>query len=78
MTIKQQLNKFYDKQGLTGKHRRKAMQYDMKAVRKNIKVSFGYARPRHTLGSAFIFIESPEGHGYWAIRAFGEDDWGVV
>ena len=34
MSIKKQLAAYYDKQGLTGKHRRKAMQWDMRQVRK--------------------------------------------
>lgn len=33
MSIKKQLSAYYDKQGLTGKHRRKAMQWDRKALR---------------------------------------------
>lgn len=70
MTIKKRLAKFYDKQGLTGRHRRKAMQYDMKAVCANIKAFHGYARPIHTLGTAFIFDDSPEGQQYWARRAY--------
>lgn len=32
MSIKKQLQKYYAKQGLTGKHLRKAIQWDMKAV----------------------------------------------
>ena len=71
MTIKKQLAAFYDKQGLTGKHRRKAMQYDMKAVRANVKAYHGYARPVHVLAAAFIFMSSPEGNQYWARRAYG-------
>lgn len=34
MSIKKQLAAYYDKQGLTGKHRRKATQWDMRQVRK--------------------------------------------
>ena len=34
MSIKKQLAAYYDKQGLTGKRRRKAMQWDMRQVRK--------------------------------------------
>lgn len=72
MSIKKQLSAYYAAQGLTGKHRRKAMQYDMKAVRKNTKAFHGYARPVHVLGAAFIFKDSPEGQQYWARRAY---DW---
>ena len=71
MSIKKQLAKFYDKQSLTGKHRRKAVQYDMKAVRVNTTAYHGYAHRVHTLGSAFLFDDSPEGQEYWARRAYG-------
>lgn len=72
MSIKKQLSAYYAKQGLTGKHRRKAMQYDMKAVRKNIKAYHGpYASSVHELGAAFLFKDAPEGHTYWARRAYG-------
>lgn len=72
MSIKKQLAAYYGKQGLTGKHRRKAMQYDMKAVRANAIAHRGHARRLHSLGGAFIFNHSPEGNTYWARRAY---DW---
>lgn len=68
MSIKKQLSAYYDKQGLTGKHRRKAMQYDMKAARHNAKVFWGHSRELFYLMSSFIFMETPEGHEYWACR----------
>lgn len=72
MSIKKQLSAYYDKQGLTGKHHRKAMQHDMKAVRENIKAFHGCDSPAPTsLGSAFIFDGAPEGYEYWARRAYG-------
>lgn len=67
MTIKQQLNKFYDKQGLTGKHRRKAMQYDMKAVRANVLRDYCGAYSTR-LRSSFYFVGSPQGGAYWYAR----------
>ena len=67
MSIKKQLAAYYAKQGLTGKHRRKAMQYDMKAVRENIKAcSCGSRQP--TLSSSFIFRRAPQGERYWYRR----------
>lgn len=65
MSIKKQLSAYYDKQGLTGKHRRKAMQYDMKAVKANIP-------PRvvapTSLFHAFSWHNSPQGAAYWYSR----------
>lgn len=69
MSIKRQLAAYYDKQGLTGKHRRKAMQYDMKAARHNAKVFRGHSRGLFCLLSSFIFTKTPEGQEYWACRA---------
>lgn len=65
MTIKKQLAAYYDKQGLTGKHRRKAMQYDMKAVREN--VSPCVTAPT-SLFHAFSWRNTPQGGAYWAAR----------
>lgn len=67
MSIKKQLAAYYDKQGLTGKHRRKAMQYDMKAVRENIKACrHGSRQPR--LSASFVFHSTPQGERYWYAR----------
>lgn len=67
MSIKKQLAAYYDKQGLTGKHRRKAMQYDMKAVRANVKADrFGTHAP--CLQCSFFFADSPQGGDYWYSR----------
>lgn len=70
MSIKQQLSKFYDKQGLTGKHRRKAMQWDMKAARHNDNsVACNGARGYATyLMAAFVWANTPEGVDYWSAR----------
>lgn len=67
MSIKKQLSAFYDKQGLTGKHRRKAMQYDMKAVRANIKADHCGMRSNY-LQASFFFMDSPQGGDYWYAR----------
>ena len=70
MSIKKQLAKFYDKQGLTGKHRRKAMQWDMKAAKANAVAFRGYAYRMHSLDASFIFTGTPEGGEYWVRRAY--------
>jgi len=67
MSIKKQLSAYYDKQGLTGKHHRKAMQYDMKAVRANVRRDV-YGAYTKGLQSAFYFVKSPQGHAYWNAR----------
>lgn len=64
MSIKQELRAYYAKQGLTGKHLRKALQWDMKAVARN-KAPFNRGR---SLSSAFVWIKSPQGHLYWMHR----------
>lgn len=53
MTIKQQLAVVYDKQGLTGKHRRKAQQWDMRQVRKEV------ARRNGLLNSIYQLAKPP-------------------
>lgn len=67
MTIKKQLAAYYDKQGLTGKHRRKAMQYDMKAVRANVKACRHGSYACHLM-SSFFFHDTPQGGEYWHSR----------
>jgi hypothetical protein len=71
MSAKKQLSAFYAAQGLTGKHRRKAMQCDMRAVRRNATCCNidGW-----TLGFLFMFRHTPEGGPYWYARdAFRPD-----
>lgn len=64
--VKAQLRAFYEKQGLTGKHRRKAMQYDMKAVRANSDV---FSAPCRTpLSHLFLWDQTPQGWLYWHVR----------
>lgn len=61
--VKAQLRAFYAAQGLTGKHRRKAMQYDLKQVKK--------LRNHATdMSLMFLFVWSctPQGGNYWALR----------
>lgn len=63
--IKKQLQKFYAEQGLQGKHLRKAIQWDMKAVKRNRSHS------GKSLASAFEWGDSPEGIAYWSARNGG-------
>jgi len=66
MSVKKQLRAFYVKQGLTGKHFRKAMQHDMKAVRANCDK---YSRPESDkLSGCFVFKATRQGFDYWADR----------
>jgi hypothetical protein len=65
MSAKKQLSAFYAAQGLTGKHRRKAMQHDMRAVRRNADC---YNIAGWTLGFLFMFLHTPEGGPYWYAR----------
>lgn len=66
MSIKQELRAYYAKQGLTGKHLRKALQWDMKAVSRN-KAPWNRGL---SLSSAFVWGESPPGHLYWMNRRY--------
>lgn len=63
--VKAQLNAFYAAQGLTGKHRRKAMQYDLKQVKKLRKVPFD-----GSLVGLFDWHGSPQGWLYWQNRQY--------
>lgn len=63
-TIKKELQAYYAKQELTGKHLRKALQYDMKAVRLE-----GTSSHRVTsLVYAFVWCVTPQGLNYWNNR----------
>lgn len=72
MSIKKQLQKFYAKQGLEGKHLRKAIQWDMKAARRNVMARShavnGCGRLGADLWAAFIWSATPEGGRYWMRR----------
>lgn len=61
--VNAQLREFYAAQGVTGKHRRKAMQYDLKQI-KRLRRRDG-DRPIIDL---FSRHHSPQGHVYWHDR----------
>lgn len=63
MNCRANLKRFYDKQGLTGQHRRRAVQYDMRALRK------AGADLQAGLWSALVWGATPQGIGYWGARA---------
>jgi hypothetical protein len=65
MSAKKQLSAFYTAQGLTGKHRRKAMQYDLKQVKKLRNYCGDYQ-----LVSLFDWHASPQGWLYWHVRQY--------
>lgn len=69
MSIKKQLSAYYDKQGLTGKHRRKAMQWDMRQVRKEKarKFSLYGTTPYSIFGLYWGSMPNPTLY-YWAKR----------
>lgn len=65
MSIKKQLQKFYARQGLTGKHLRKAIQWDMKAV---TAASKGRQHPVNTLMDLHWGSMPGTTPLYWAYR----------
>lgn len=69
MAIKKQLSAYYDKQGLTGKHRRKAMQWDMRQVRKEKarKLQLYGVAPSDLFGLHWGSMPRPTLY-YWAKR----------
>jgi hypothetical protein len=72
VSIKSDLQEFYAKQGITGKHLRKAIQWDMKAARRNsadraVNLA-GVPFDTADVGCAFAWALSPEGTGYWCAR----------
>lgn len=67
--IKNELRAFYADQGLTGKHLRKALRHDMKAVARNIAVQGCGYRSVRSLQTAFGWGSSLEGSDYWGYRA---------
>lgn len=69
MGVKQELSKFYVNQGLSGKHLRKAIQYDQRSIRKQRNE---YHRHAHSLTGALSWACSVEGTGYWLVRAMGK------
>lgn len=69
--IKNELRAFYANQGLTGKHLRKALRHDMKAVARNIQTQGRTVVSDTGLTRAFGWDHSPEGMSYWALRSVG-------
>lgn len=67
MSIKKQLAAYYDKQGLTGKHRRKAMQHDLRIIRNSPKLSPDTAH----LHARIDWSRTPGGYDYWLNRSCG-------
>lgn len=68
MGVKKELQAYYAKQGLTGKHLRKAIQYDMKAVKAAAKAQRLHAVPDLM---AFHWGRTPQSKArylYWAQR----------
>lgn len=61
--VKAQLRAFYAAQGITGKHRRKAMQYDLKQVKRLREVE-------RDVGLLYLldWQASPQGVLYWLAR----------
>ncbi|QEM40999.1 hypothetical protein TQVEPAJM_CDS0072 [Pseudomonas phage VB_PaN_phPA-Intesti] len=69
-TIRAQLNNHYDRQGLTGNHRRLAMKADLRLVRE--RTDHDMAEWLQTgegmfvgLKSAFVWSDTPEGYDFW-------------
>lgn len=73
MTINAQLSQFYNRQGLTGKHRRSALKHDRRKVRRNTAQYQSAVAPEErwtptSLGTAFSWFETSEGCSYWSAR----------
>lgn len=66
MSIKQELRRYYAKQGLTGKHLRKALQWDMKVVEKAKREQ---RQPASTLMHLYWRVMTQPRAYYWAHRA---------
>lgn len=87
VTIRGQLNAYYDAQGLDAKSKRKAIQHDMRRIAFYVKRDkpstievHGYAYTRAEMArvglgiaGAFLFHDIKEGPEYWANRAAGFD-----
>lgn len=69
--IKKQLQKFYRRQGLTGKHLRSAMRWDMKAAKANaVEFADEMCEPLDTSGLSYSFNwgSTKQGFLYWSGR----------
>lgn len=65
MSAKKQLQAFYAAQGLTGKHRRAAMRYDMRQIKKH---SDAFSPKGVDLSYLFLWDHTPQGWAYWYAR----------
>lgn len=72
--VNAQLRAFYDAQGLTGQHRRRALQHDRRRIREEATRQFGspfdpaYENAHDGLMCAFVWEEAREGARYWYAR----------
>lgn len=71
MSIKKQVQAFYAKQGLQGKHLRKAIQWDLRRIRRLAKqwaYFIGTDRHGDNIADAFVWEDTREGFDYWCAR----------
>lgn len=69
--IKKQLREFYRAQGLSGKHLRSAMRWDMRTAKANaleFAVENGIELDTSSISNAFDWGQSDQGFCYWADR----------
>ena len=69
--IKKQLKAFYRAQGLSGKHLRSALRWDMRTAKANaleFAVENGIELDVSSISNAFDWSESKQGFDYWADR----------
>ena len=72
--VNAQLRAFYDAQGLTGQHRRRAIQHDRRRIREEAIRQFGspfdpaYENAHDGLMCAFVWKDTREGTRYWSDR----------
>lgn len=74
-TIRDQLNNHYDRQGLSGNHRRLAMKADLRLAEKHTDPATARwlktegHRYAAGLSAAFVWGNTPEGHDFWADKS---------
>lgn len=69
--IKKQLREFYRRQGLSGKHLRSAMRWDMRTAKANaleFAVENGIELDTSSISNAFDWGDSDQGFRYWDDR----------
>ena len=72
--VNAQLRAFYDAQGLTGQHRRRALQHDRRRIREEAIRQFGspfdpvQENAHDSLMCAFVWEDAKEGRWYWLAR----------